>query len=77
MRTNYTEVCKELGRKLRELRITRGWTQKQAAERLHVTERTYRAWEHGTGELYIHNLFLFARCYDIRVADLFFDSPMA
>lgn len=41
-------VIKLIGKKLKELRIKKGFTQKEIAEKLNTTQNTYSRWESDT-----------------------------
>ena len=44
-----------LGDRIEELRAERGWTQREVADRVDVSERTYQLWRSGRTEPYGKN----------------------
>ncbi len=63
---NYTtpdETLRAIARRVRTLRIARGWTQKEMAERSDIRLPTYRRFEH-TGEVSLKRLLKIALVLD-------------
>lgn len=71
------EKQKEIADRLKELRTTAGYTQKEIAEKMKITEKTYRKWEVGiysgkTNVIYYpaieyDNLFMLAEIYNVSI----------
>lgn len=70
MATNETtHIALTVGTNLRDARGSRGWTQKQVADQLGVTNRDVSRWENGKVEPGLTNRY--------RLADLFFDGDVS
>ena len=61
---------KELGAFIREQRLEKGWTQKQLAEQLTVTDKAVSRWERGLGFPDIQFLEPLARTLDVSMQEL-------
>lgn len=69
MKSAFTST-QSMSRKLKELRLRKGFSMREAAKRIGIPETTYREWEYGRaiqGEPYTK----IAQVYDIRLNDLF------
>lgn len=55
----------EFGTRLKTARTNSGFTQRQVAERLSITERAYRSWEGGDREPSIEKLILITRTLNV------------
>lgn len=53
--------------RLRELRKTYGYTQRQVADALHVSQPSYIRYENGSSEPTLENLVKLADLYDVSV----------
>ncbi len=42
--------AKNVGKRIAELRKGKGWTQRQLADRLHVTDKAVSKWERGVSQ---------------------------
>ena len=71
---NNKEVCVmnavETGKRIQELRKMRGWTQKDLADRLHVTDKSVSKWELGKNFPDMAMLEPLARALDTTVVKL-------
>jgi transcriptional regulator with XRE-family HTH domain len=67
-------ACQDLGRRVREVRTGRGWTQEAAAERLGIDVRELQRIEAGRVNLTLHTLLRLARVLGAPVRELF-DAP--
>lgn len=65
---------RDLGHRMRELRIERGWTQEVAAERLGVGVRELQRIEAGRVNLTLRSLVRIARALAVPLRSLF-DAP--
>lgn len=71
------EIARLLAGRVRELRLQRGWTQQEMAERAGVTLATYRRFEH-TGRIALERLLRIAVVLDARTGfDELFARPSA
>lgn len=60
--------------KLKELRLTRGYTQKQIADELQFSQQAYQAWEKGKREPTLSTINMFANFFNIPIAQLLDDK---
>jgi transcriptional regulator with XRE-family HTH domain len=67
-------ACQDLGRRVREARTGRGWTQEVAAERLGIDVRELQRIEAGRVNLTLHTLLRLARALGTPIRALF-DPP--
>jgi transcriptional regulator with XRE-family HTH domain len=71
------EVAHGLARRVRALRLSRGWTQQEAAERAGIAPATYRRFER-TGQISLERLLRLAVVLDARAGfDQLFAAPPA
>ena len=59
-----------LGRRIRELRTARGWSQEQFADMAHIHRTFAGSLERGEKNCSFHALVLIARCFGITMAEL-------
>jgi transcriptional regulator with XRE-family HTH domain len=64
-----------LGERMEELRAERGWTQREVADKLDVSERTYQLWRSGRGDPYRKNKQKIAEIFGVPVSSLMDESP--
>jgi transcriptional regulator with XRE-family HTH domain len=65
-----TDICVQLGRRIRTLRQKQGWTQFEMSERLGI-DRSYLAEvETGKIEVCLRNLALIAQAFDLKAWQL-------
>lgn len=64
-------VTKDVGRRIAELRLGRGWTQEDLAERLRMPLKNLQRIERGLQNLTIKTLVRFATVLGVRTAELF------
>ena len=62
----------EVGKRLKEARHIAGYTQKQVAEKLLMTQQQYSRFENGIFELNYEQIIALCKMYDIS-ADFLFD----
>ena len=55
---------------VRELRARKGWTQKQAAEKIGVSPQTYCAWEKDISKVRIGKVMILADLYDVKLSQI-------
>lgn len=60
----------ETGKRIQEMRKARGWTQKELAERLHVTDKSVSKWERGLNYPDMAMLEPLAKTLDTTVVEL-------
>ena len=65
------ELDRFLGRRLKELRLLSGMTQRQVAKQLGVSTQQMHKYESGINGMSVGQLFLVAQAFDVAVADLF------
>lgn len=65
----------DIAKQIRQLRIERGLSQAQLAERLHVTRQTVSSWERGISHPDIKTLEAMASVYEISLEELLFTQP--
>jgi transcriptional regulator with XRE-family HTH domain len=63
-----------VGRRLRRLRVERGWTRETVAARLGLPVRRIEEHERGTRAIEARELVAYVRLYRVSVATLFRDS---
>ncbi len=68
---NYSDVLFDLGRRIAELRVARGMTQAQLAERAEVTNKYIQRVEAGQENLTVKSLARFADLLSLNIAGLF------
>jgi transcriptional regulator with XRE-family HTH domain len=68
-------LLKDVGRRVAELRVARGWTQEQLAELLDVGTRYVQAVESGRQNVTLKSLALFAAKLRVPAA-AFFEAPV-
>ena len=66
------EIKKLIGERLKESRKAAGYTQRQVAEILHMTQQQYSRFENGIYELNYSQIITLCKLYDIS-ADYLFD----
>jgi transcriptional regulator with XRE-family HTH domain len=64
------QVVRDVGRKLRELRMKRGWTQEDVAEKLGIALRNYQVMERGKQNLTLKTIAKLARVLGVRAVQL-------
>lgn len=65
-----TDIKNIFSSKLKELRIKKGYTQTQMAEKLDVTQGAYQKWESGTREPNLENIVKLSKIFKIRTDEL-------
>jgi transcriptional regulator with XRE-family HTH domain len=65
-----SDICIELGKRLRALRKQRGWTQVYMAEHVGLDRSFISDLENGKREVCIRNLQILARSFDISISKL-------
>lgn len=63
--------AKIIGQNLKEARKFKGFTQKEVAERLHMTQQQYSRFENGVFELNYDQILTLCALYEIQPNDLF------
>jgi transcriptional regulator with XRE-family HTH domain len=63
--------AKIIGQNLKEARKFKGFTQKEVAERLHMTQQQYSRFENGIFELNYDQILMLCELYEIQPNDLF------
>ncbi len=63
--------AKIIGQNLKEARKFKGFTQKEVAERLHMTQQQYSRFENGVFELNYDQILMLCELYEIQPNDLF------
>jgi transcriptional regulator with XRE-family HTH domain len=64
-----------LGRRLRWLRVERGWSRKHVAERLRVPVENVEGHERGTRPMEPRELVAYVRLFRVRISEFFEDPP--
>ena len=72
---NSTKIL--LGKKIRNLRKSRDWTQEQLSEKLGINSKSVLRIESGKTFPTIQNLEKLAEIFDVEIADLFVNHYMA
>lgn len=62
---------------IKKMRVERGWSQEQLAEKLGVSRQAVTKWETGAGAPDIANLAALARLFGTSIDELVFDTPPA
>ncbi len=65
------ELAKKLGENLKEARRAKGYTQKEMASKLFMTQQQYSRFENGVFELNYHQILALCEILDITPNDLF------
>jgi transcriptional regulator with XRE-family HTH domain len=65
-----TDICVRLGRKIRELRRSRGWRQIDLAEHSGISKNHISELERGQREVGLKNLEAVAEALDLRPSEL-------
>lgn len=60
----------KLGEQLKQLRLEKGYTQEELANKLFVTRQTISNWETEKGQPDIENIVLLAQTFDISIDEL-------
>lgn len=60
----------ELGKQLKEYRITHGYSQEKLADKIYVSRQTISNWENDKSYPDIHNLSLLSILFDVSIDDL-------
>ena len=68
---DYGALSVRFGKHLMQLRTERSMTQKEMAEKLHVSESTYANWEQGRREPSLSNLLQIAKILETDMNTLF------
>lgn len=71
---NGMKVKEAVRLRLAELREERGWTQKEVASRLNISQRAYSHYENGSRNISLELLVDIATLYDVGVDFLLADS---
>lgn len=71
---NGMKVKEAVRLRLAELREERGWTQKEVASRLNISQRAYSHYENGSRNISLELLVDIATLYDVGVDFLLVDS---
>ena len=64
---------KETRYTLRELRARKGWTQRETARKLGVSEQTYNAWEKDVSGVAVSKVNALARLFGVKIGEIFFE----
>lgn len=64
-------IAEKFGKHLCELRTERGFTQKQMAKKLQVSDSTYANWEQGRREPPLYHIILISKILDVDMNTLF------
>lgn len=56
---------------LRELRARKGWTQKETAGFLGVSQQTYNAWEKDISNVAVSKVIAVANLFEVALTDIF------
>lgn len=65
------ETAKIIGNNLKEARKQKGYTQKQVAEKMFMTQQQYSRFENGVFELNYEQILFLCDLYDITPNDIF------
>ena len=65
------ELAKKLGNNLKEARKAKGYTQKEVASKLLMTQQQYSRFENGVFELNYHQIIALCELLDIAPNDFF------
>lgn len=58
---------------LRELRARKGWTQKETAQKLGISEQTYNAWEKDVSGVAVSKVNALAKLFGVKIGEIFFE----
>lgn len=64
------EVIRNVGRRIRELRLRREWTQEEMAEKLNIALRNFQQMERGRQNLTLRTMVRLARLLGVRTIRL-------
>lgn len=67
----FQQIVLDVGRKIREFRRNRDWTQEQTAEKFGIALRNYQQIERGQQNLTIKTLVRLARLLGVKTIELF------
>ncbi len=65
------ETAKIIGKNIKEARKQKGYTQKQVAEKMFMTQQQYSRFENGVFELNYDQILYLCELYDITPNDVF------
>lgn len=65
------EIAKQIGENLKQARKAKGFTQKEVAKKLLMTQQQYSRFENGVFELNYSQIVFLCNLYDITPNDLF------
>jgi len=65
------ELAKKIGQNLKEARKFKGFTQKEAAAKLNMTQQQYSRFENGVFELNYYQILTLCALYEITPNELF------
>lgn len=63
-------IIRNVGRRLAELRRSKGWTQEEVAESLEIASRNYQELERGVQNLTLRTMVRLAHLFDVSVVEL-------
>ena len=63
------KAVRDLGRRVAELRVSRGWTQEQFAERCELSTRYIQAIERGSQNLSVRSITRLAHVFRVPLAE--------
>lgn len=58
---------------LKELRARKGWTQKETAKKLGISEQTYNAWEKDVSGVAVSKVNALANLFGVKIGEIFFE----
>ena len=58
---------------LRELRARKGWTQRETARKLGISEQTYNAWEKDISGVAVSKVNALAGLFGVKIGEIFFE----
>lgn len=65
------ETAKKIGANVKQARKDKGYTQKEVAAMLHMTQQQYSRFENGVFELNYEQILFICNLYDITPNDIF------
>lgn len=65
------DIAKQVGSNLKEARKFKGFTQKEVAQQMHMTQQQYSRFENGVFELNYGQILFLCRLYEITPNELF------
>lgn len=65
------DINKKFGRRVRELRKAKGWTQEQLAEKTGISTRSISSIENGVYSITLENINRLAKAFGLSLKDLF------